>query len=78
MQTDQETIQYAKWDEWNPAIYNKEYYSEITLDGRYLMEWVVESVGISPPVDVALEFGSGPTSSSPSATCQQSRRNSCG
>lgn len=61
MQTKPETIRYANWDEWNPAVYNQEYYSEITLDGRYLMEWVVESVGISPPVDVALEFGSGPT-----------------
>jgi hypothetical protein len=54
-------VQYANWDEWNPAVYNREYYSEITLDGRYLMEWVVQSVGVAPPVDVALEFGSGPT-----------------
>jgi hypothetical protein len=54
-------VEYSQWEEWNPADYNKEYYSEITLDGRYLMEWVVESVAASPPVDVALEFGSGPT-----------------
>ena len=59
--TGPETVEYADWSEWNPAVYNAEYYSEITLDGRYLMEWIVESVAISPPVDVALEFGSGPT-----------------
>ncbi len=56
-----ETVQYADWSEWDPRDYNKEYYSEVTLDGKYLMEWVVESVAASPPVPVALEFGSGPT-----------------
>jgi hypothetical protein len=59
--TQSSNVEYAAWDDWNPSVYNKEYYSEITLDGRYLMEWVVESVKLSPPVDVALEFGSGPT-----------------
>ncbi|HVF10866.1 MAG TPA: guanitoxin biosynthesis pre-guanitoxin forming N-methyltransferase GntF [Abditibacteriaceae bacterium] len=54
-------VQYADWGDWDPAAYNKEYYSEVTLDGRYLMEWVIESVQAAPPVDVALEFGSGPT-----------------
>ncbi len=53
--------EYAAWDEWNPQEYNNEYYAEVTLDGLYLMEWVVESVAKSEPVDIALEFGAGPT-----------------
>jgi len=61
MSAEAATVEYADWKEWDPRDYNKEYYSEITLDGRYLMEWVVESVRESPPVPVALEFGCGPT-----------------
>lgn len=56
-----EGIEYSAWEEWDPRDYNREYYSEITLDGQYLMEWVVECVQKAPPMDVALEFGSGPT-----------------
>lgn len=52
---------YNEWADWNPKEYNREYYSEVTLDGRYLMEWVVESVALSPQVPLAIEFGSGPT-----------------
>lgn len=54
-------IEYSAWSDWNPTEYNREYYSEVTLDGRYLMEWIVESAQEAPDVDVALEFGSGPT-----------------
>ncbi|MBV9470956.1 MAG: hypothetical protein JO316_13840 [Abitibacteriaceae bacterium] len=61
MVTAETNVEYADWKEWDPKDYNKEYYSELTLDGRYLMEWVEESVRLSPPVPVALEFGSGPT-----------------
>jgi hypothetical protein len=52
---------YNDWADWNPKEYNTEYYSEVTLDGRYLMEWVVESVALSGSVPLAIEFGSGPT-----------------
>ncbi len=56
-------IEIAEWSEWDPKDYNKEYYSEITLDGWYLMQWIVQSVQAVEPVDVALEFGCGPTGS---------------
>ncbi len=54
-------LEIAPWDEWNPRDYNNEYYSALTLDGWYLMQWVVESLRHVPPVDRALEFGCGPT-----------------
>ena len=59
--TTQPEANYNDWSDWNAKEYNKEYYSEITLDGRFLMEWVAESVALSPEVPLAIEFGSGPT-----------------
>jgi hypothetical protein len=55
-----DTVEYAEWSDWNPADYINEYYADITLDGHYAVEWVVESMQKVDPVDVALEFGTGP------------------
>src|SRR5687768_15605291 len=60
-QTAAATVDYNDWAEWDPRDYNKEYYSEVTLDGRYLMEWVVESLQLAPQAPIAIEFGAGPT-----------------
>ena len=60
-QTAPVNVDYDDWGEWDPRDYNKEYYSEVTLDGRYLMEWVVESVQLAPQAPLAIEFGAGPT-----------------
>ncbi len=55
-----EAVEYAEWGDWNAKDYINEYYADITLDGHYAVEWVVESMQKAQPVDVALEFGTGP------------------
>ncbi len=51
---------YSDWNEWNPRDYIAEYYSEVIPDCRFAMEWLLDSLADTPPVDQALEFGSGP------------------
>ncbi|RYX85740.1 hypothetical protein EON83_05220 [bacterium] len=51
---------YSDWSEWNPKDYIAEYYSEVIPDCRFAMEWLLESLADVPPVDCALEFGTGP------------------
>ena len=60
MTTETASVEYDAWSDWNAKDYINEYYSEITMDGRYAVEWVVESAQKIAPVPVALEFGCGP------------------
>jgi hypothetical protein len=54
------TLEYAEYTSWDPKDYLTEYYSGVMSDERFCLEFLIESLKHLAPVEVALDFGSGP------------------
>jgi SAM-dependent methyltransferase len=54
-------VEYAPWNEWQAKDYLTEYYAEVMPDEQYALAFLQESVARLPEVEVALDYGCGPT-----------------
>jgi SAM-dependent methyltransferase len=54
-------VDYAPWNEWQARDYLVEYYAEIMPDEQYALAFLQESLERLPEVEVALDYGCGPT-----------------
>lgn len=54
-------VEYSPWSEWRARDYLEEYYSEIMPDEQHALSFLRESLERLPEVDLALDYGCGPT-----------------
>jgi hypothetical protein len=55
------TVEYSPYTDWKAEDYLTDYYSEVMPDEQFAMEFLVEAMRKTSPVDIAVEFGAGPT-----------------
>jgi hypothetical protein len=61
MATVNPAVEYSSYTDWKAEDYLKDYYSEVMPDEQFAMEFLIESLRKTAPVDIAVEFGCGPT-----------------
>jgi hypothetical protein len=54
-------LEYTPWNDWRAEDYLSEYYCEVMADERFALAFLQESLERLPEVDVALDYGCGPT-----------------